>query len=272
MAQVLRNKNLATRFQILIEIAANQPYIQQKDIARRIGVTSQAVSDYISMLEKDGWITSDGRSHYRVTREGVNWVLKALRELQQYSAAAERALTSVTTWAAIAARDIKKGETVGLVMKDGLLYADDYEGAGARGTATGPASAGEDVGMTGIEGLVALEPGQVIIVQVPDIQRGGSRGVDYAKLKTQLARARLVGALGVEAIAALDRAERKPDYIYGVRQAAIEAARSGLSFHLMCAATEEPQLIQSLAEEGIAYRIVDVRTSKRLPPRKRVGR
>ncbi len=55
MAQVLRNKNLATRFQIMVEIAGNQPYIQQKDIARRIGLTSQAVSDYISELEKDGW-------------------------------------------------------------------------------------------------------------------------------------------------------------------------------------------------------------------------
>jgi putative transcriptional regulator len=85
MTQVLRNKNLATRFQILVEIAANQPSIQQKDIARKIGVTSQAVSDYISKLEKDGWITSDGRSRYRITKEGVNWMLKSLRELQQES-------------------------------------------------------------------------------------------------------------------------------------------------------------------------------------------
>ena len=128
MTQVLRNKNLATRFQILVEIAANQPNIQQKDIARKIGVTSQAVSDYISKLEKDGWITSDGRSRYRITKEGVNWMLKSLRELQQYSTTAERVLTNITTWAAIAETDLKKGQPVSLLMTDGLLYATNHLG------------------------------------------------------------------------------------------------------------------------------------------------
>jgi len=46
MAEVLRSKNLATKFQILLEVAANQPNIQQKDIASRLNITSQAVSEY----------------------------------------------------------------------------------------------------------------------------------------------------------------------------------------------------------------------------------
>ena len=108
MTQVLHNKNLATRFQIIVEIAANQPNIQQKDIAQHIGVTSQAVSDYINKLEKDGWITSGGRSRYRITKEGINWMLKSLRQVQQYSISAERVLTNITTWAAIAAVDLEK--------------------------------------------------------------------------------------------------------------------------------------------------------------------
>src|SRR5208283_1082553 len=123
MTQVLHNKNLATRFQIMVEIAANQPNIQQKDIAQNIGVTSQAVSDYISKLEKDGWITSDRRSRYRITQEGVNWMLKSLRELQQYTSTAESVLTNITTWPAIAAVDLKKGQPVSLMMREGLLYA-----------------------------------------------------------------------------------------------------------------------------------------------------
>ena len=165
MPQLLRNKNLATRFQILIEIAANQPYIQQKDIANRIGVTSQAVSDYISKLEKDGWISSHGRSRYRVTQEGVNWVLQALRELQEYSTDAERAITNINTWAAIADIDLKKGQTVGLVMKQGLLFATTYASKGAHGISTHSARKGEDVGITGIEGIVALEPGKITFLE-----------------------------------------------------------------------------------------------------------
>ncbi|MDO9332930.1 MAG: winged helix-turn-helix transcriptional regulator [Dehalococcoidales bacterium] len=259
MAQVLRNKNMATRFQILVEIAANQPYIQQKDIARRIGVTSQAVSEYINKLEKDSWISSDGRSRYRVTREGVNWVLKALRELQQYSTTAERALTNIDTWAAIAEIDLKQGETVGLAMKDGLLFATAYTGKDARGITTCPAQKGEDVGITNIEGIVTLELGQITILEVPDIQNGGTKSVDLNKLRKQLTRANLVGAIGVEAIVALQRVNRKPDYLYGVTQAAVEAARSGLSFAIVCTSSESPTLQQKLADENISYRLVDMR-------------
>lgn len=259
MPQVLRNKNMATRFQILVEIAANQPYIQQKDIAHRIGVTSQAVSDYISQLERDGWINSDGRSRYHITKEGVNWVLKALRELQQYSETAERALTKINTWAAIAKVDLKQGETVGLAMNDGLLFATTYSGKGARGITTCAAHEGEDVGITGIEGIVALEPGKITIMEVPDIQMGGAREVDGTKLRRQLARTNHAGVIGIEALVALQEINRKPDYIYGVTQAAIEAARSGLSFTIVCASRESPSLQKKLAEENIVYKLLDMR-------------
>jgi putative transcriptional regulator len=259
MPQVLRNKNMATRFQILVEIAANQPYVQQKDIARRIGVTSQAVSEYISKLEKDGWISSDGRSRYRITKEGVNWVLKSLRELQQYSNTAERALTNINTWAAIAEKDMKQGEIVGLVMKDGLLFATAYSEKGARGITTSAACKGEDVGVTGIEDIVTLEVGQITILEVPDIQNGGTKSLDLNKLRRQLIRAKLVGAIGVEAIVSLQRVNRKTDYLYGVTQAAVEAARSGLSFTIVCASSESPLLQQKLADENISYRLMDIR-------------
>ena len=34
MAQILKSKKAATKFQILVEIAANQPNIQQKKVAK----------------------------------------------------------------------------------------------------------------------------------------------------------------------------------------------------------------------------------------------
>ena len=39
MAQILQDKAVATKFQILVEIAAAQTNIQQKDIARKLNVT-----------------------------------------------------------------------------------------------------------------------------------------------------------------------------------------------------------------------------------------
>ena len=85
MPQILRNRNLATRFQILVEIAARQPYVQQKDIASKVGITSQAVSEHIKQLAAEGLLACHGRSKYTVTKEGVDWALKALRELQGYA-------------------------------------------------------------------------------------------------------------------------------------------------------------------------------------------
>ncbi|GAI54332.1 unnamed protein product [marine sediment metagenome] len=69
MVEILRNKNAATRFQILVEIAAMQPNIQQRDIAKTLNVTPQAVSDYVKQLLKDGLLISRGRSRYQVSTE-----------------------------------------------------------------------------------------------------------------------------------------------------------------------------------------------------------
>jgi len=259
MPQILRNKNQATRFQILVEIAANQPFIQQKDIAGRIGVTSQAVSEYINTMEKDGWLVSDGRSRYRLTKEGVNWLLKSLRELQQYANAAESTLTRIVVWAAVAELDIRKGQTVGLVMKNGLLVATKYTGKGARGTATADAAKGLDVGVTDIEGIVSLKIGTVTIIEVPDIQSGGSAGVSQEKVQRELAKADFTAALGTEALVTFKRLEVKPDYIYGVTAAALEAARSGLNGTIICTASESPALLQKLADENISYKLIDAR-------------
>jgi putative transcriptional regulator len=259
MAQVLHNKNLATRFQIMVEIAANQPSIQQKDIAKNIGVTSQAVSDYINKLEKDGWITSEGRSRYRITKEGINWMLKSLRQLQQYSFAAERVLTNITTWAAIAEVDLEKSQTVSLEMKNGLLYASNDSKNGASGITAENAKKGEDIGVMDIQGIVKLEAGQVTILEIPTIQNGGSKKVDMTKLKKGLAKGKLTGAIGIEAIVTLRRTGIEPNYLYGVAQAAIEAARSGLPFYVICTGSEVPAVQQKLISENIKYTRIDAR-------------
>ena len=259
MPQVLRNKNYATRFQILVEIAANQPYIQQKDIASRIGVTSQAVSEYINMLEKDNWIQTDGRAHYRITKEGVNWLLKSLRELQQYSSTAERALVNITTWAVIAGADFKAGEQVSLEMKRGLLYAVPFKATGAHGTTTNAAKKGEDIGITGIEDIVTFEIGGITVLEIPDIQDGGSRNADSAKIKQQLEKADVTGAMGIEAIVAVRNLGIEPDFRYGVATAAVEAARSGLKAVIACSRSESPLLLQRLNDENIRFKLIDTR-------------
>lgn len=50
MIKILQTKSGVTKFQVLIEIAAHQPNVRQKEIAAKIGITPQAVSEYIKEL------------------------------------------------------------------------------------------------------------------------------------------------------------------------------------------------------------------------------
>ena len=264
MAQIQRNRNLDTKFQILVQIAANQPNIQQKDIAQKLDVTPQAVSEYIKEMVKDGSVTSDGRSRYRITNEGVNRVLKALKELRAYLTFVERSITNITVCTAVADHDLSQGQVVGLKMKNGLLFTTDALDKAAKGVAVTNARKGEDVGVSNIEGIIEFEIGRITILKVPGIQRGSSRNVDLARLKKELSQKELVGTIGIEALIALRRIGIEPSYLYGVTEAAIEAAHSGLSFLILCTDDDIPALLKRLEEQNLRYEILDLSTGSNL--------
>lgn len=260
MIEVLRNKNLTTRFQILVEIANAGPTVQQKEIARNLSITPQAVSDYIAQLAREGLLVAEGHARYRVTNEGVNWIIKTLRELGDYNAFIQRAITNLSICAAIAADDLKKGQKAGLKMKDGLLFASASQKYEASGITISSAKAGEDVGISGIEGIVPLEVGRVTILRVPGIQRGGSSKVNYDILKQRLAKSDLVTSLGLESMAALRKTGAEFQH-YGAVAAAIEAAKSGLKPLVVCVDSEAADLIARLEKERIAYQLFDAESS-----------
>jgi putative transcriptional regulator len=260
MAQILKSKNLATKFQIMVEIAAHQPNIQQKDIAPRLGITSQAVSEYIRELIRDGWLSSQGRSRYKVTNEGVDWILQMSRQLHSYAWFVSKAVADISTTTAIADSDLSAGQPASLYMKDGSLFASKaIRAKGAKGTAVTEAEKGQDVGIRNIEGVIKLEPGRVMIGKVPNVQDGGSHSTDSTRLEKEVKKARLVGAIGTEALVALLRTGVKPDYLHGVREAAVEGAYCGLPFLVVCSEDNISVLVQRLQEENLDYSIVDLR-------------
>jgi len=263
MAQVLRSKNLATKFQILLGVAANQPNVQQKDIAGKLDITSQAVSEYVKELIKDGWLSSQGRSRYRVTREGVDWILRMARQLHSYSSFVSKVVSDISTSTAIADEDLAVGQPVSLYMKGGLLFASGaVSDEGASGIAVSEAKKGEDVGISNVEGVLKLKTGKITIGKVPNVQEGGSRCTDLARLKGEVDRAKLVGAIGVEALVVLKQIDAKPDYVYGVREAAIEAAYCGLPFLVVSVEDEVSALVQKLEEEGLDCGVIDLKKNR----------
>lgn len=264
MAQILRSKNLATKFQILLEIAASQPNIQQKNIAGKLNISPQAISEYVKELISDGWLASQGRSRYQVTKEGVDWILKMARQLQSYSSFVNKVVSDISVSTAIAADNLSSGQSVSLYMKDGLLFASNKL---ARGAATGiavfDAKKGGDVGISQIEGVIELEMGEVIICKVPDVREGGSRNVDFARLKEELDKGKLVGAIGNESLVTLKSTGKKPDYRYGVKEAMVEAASCGQSFLVVSTEDAASEIVRRLEEEKLEYKIVDLVQNKR---------
>ena len=256
----MRSKNLATKFQILLEIGENQPNIQQKAIAKRLGITSQAVSEYIRELTKDGWVSSMGRSRYNVTREGVDWILKMSRQLQSYYSFVNKVISDISIATAVADTELSSGQKVSLYMKDGLLFASGIlSDEGASGIAVSEAKKGQDIGISDIEGVMKLRTGRITIGKVPGVQQGGSHNIDIARLREEINKGILVGAIGIEAIVAVRQLDREPDYLYGVKEAAVEAAYCGLPFLVVCSEDSVPGLLQRLEEENLDYNIVELR-------------
>ena len=260
MIDLLHSKKESTKFQILVEIAAHQPNVRQKEIADKVGITPQAVSEYIKELTDEGLIFSDGRVRYKVTKSGIEWVLERTAELKRYSKyVMEEIISHVSVWTAIADDDDKSGQTVSLVMREGLLYAIAYKEGTASGVLTSDVKAGEDVGVTDLHGMIELEDVKITVCKVPRVERGGSRNVNLDMLRELTVDARYLCVLGVESLIALRRIDREPNIMFGTNESVVEAAFHGLSSVVVSVDEEVPQLLNRLESEGLAYELHDLR-------------
>lgn len=255
---ILRSKKEITRFQILVEIAAHQPDVMQREIADKIGITPQAVSEYIKDLVSEGLLYSDGRVRYRVTKKGVEWVLERAKELKKYARfVMEDIVSHVSVATAIAKERLDKGQSVSLWMENGLLYAGAGRGDVA-GVTMSEAQEGEDVGVTDLKGMISLPEVNITVCKVPRVERGGSRSVDYEMLKKHAAGKPYIAALGVEALISLRKIKVKPDILFGARESVVEAAFHGLSSLVVSVDEEIPSLLNRLESEGLNYEVVDL--------------
>ena len=255
---ILRSKKESTRFQILVEVAAHQPDVRQREIADKIGVTPQAVSEYIRELVSEGFLYSDGRVRYRVTKKGVEWVLERALEMKKYARyVMEDIVSHVSVATAIARQRFNKGQTVSLWMEGGLLYAGAGEG-NVTGTTISDADGGEDVGVTDLRGMINLPQVDITICKVPRVERGGSRGVDLRVLEKYSKGKPYIAAIGVEALISLQKINIQPNILFGAKESVVEAAFHGLSSLVVSVDEEVPSLLNRLEEEGLNYEVIDL--------------
>ncbi len=258
--KVFKKKGELTKFQILNEIAKQQPHLRQKDIAKKLEITVQAVSENIKSLTDEGFVEIRGdRARYHITNRGIEKLKKEAADLRKYAdEVSETMNTYKSIWPAIADSDLKQGENVWLKMKEGTLYA-VKEKDSAYAEALHDARKGEDVALIKLNGIIELKKGHVVIIKLPVINRGGSRASDLEKINEIYKRGfDRVGIMGTVSRAVINKVNISPDFEFATPHATIAAAKRGLNVLVFAVGNMTKSITSKLGDEGIHYTVEDV--------------
>ena len=255
---------LATGFLVLAEIAARQPSVRQAEIAEKLGISAQAVSECVKSLIKTKLVESSGKGSYMLTPKGYEYLFTGAREIKDVASfLLEEVVSGLKVYTAVAAEDLEPEEKVFLWMEQGMLYAGKRSGK-ASGKTLDAAKRGEDVAVVEVRELVAPPPGMVTVVKVPRVEKGGSRATDIEMLQRLAEDSGFVAALGVEAKVALEKAGIACDAFFGAPHASVEAALHGMRVLTVAVEDELSLLLRKLERAGLNYRLVDANTRRQL--------
>lgn len=265
MMRAFKKRGALTHFQILSEISKQDPHLKQKDLAEKLGITVQAVSENIKTLMELGYITSkDGRSPYKITQDGIDKVKKDAISLRKYSDSVLETMNHYKTiWPAIAKENLDKDDIVGLFMEDGVLYAHKKE-ENATGVVLDDAEEGMDVALTNLTGIIDMGLGEVTVINVPTIKDGGSKSCDFELIKNIYEKGTNTGEK-IDRIAIAGTVSRAvalklgmPISIeYAAPQATANAARKGLNVLAICVGDMSKAFTRELENQKIKFNIID---------------
>lgn len=258
--KVFRKKGELTRFQILTEIAKQQPHLRQKDIALKLGITIQAVSENIKGLTDEGFVEiREDSARYHITKRGIEKLKKEASDLRKYAdEVSETMNTYKSIWPAIAHTDLKKGENVWLKMKEGTLFAVNEE-TSAYAKALHDAQKGEDVALIKLNGIIELKSGDVTIIKLPIINKGGSRTSDLRRIQDICDKGfDRIGIMGTVSRAVIDKLGITADFEFATPYATVAAAKRGLNILVFAVGDMTKSITRKLDDEGIQYTVEDV--------------
>ncbi len=259
--KVFKKKGELTRFQILAEIAKQEPHLRQKDIAEKLGITVQAVSENIKSLADEGFVeTGKGQSRYKITKRGIEKVKNEAGNLRKY---ADQVLETMNTyksiWPAIARERLKTGERVWLEMDQGTLYAVKHE-TPAYAEVLNDAEKGEDVALIKLGGTIKLEPGQVVVIKLPSISQGGSRAADLEKIREIYGNGfDRIGIMGTVSRAVTEKLGIQADFEFATPESTVAAAKRGLKVLVFAVGKMTNSITRKLDYEEVNYVIEDTK-------------
>ena len=168
---ILRKKKVSTRMLILLEIVVNRKG-SMRQIADGVGITPQAVWDYLRKMEEEGTVVMKGRLP-TATVNGVDLLHRNLLSLKGFVDESVSRLAIVASTDAIAAEPLSKGDTVSLVMRDGLLFAAMGDDGPSVGTAQNVCRKWDMVTVSNLRGVMEMEKGGLLLIEILPARSGG---------------------------------------------------------------------------------------------------
>lgn len=180
----MRDLKRNTEMLILVEILLF-PSARLKDIAARLHITVQAVSQYIAEMKNEGLLKEQSGT-LRPTRKGMQIAQEHFTGLKDQVDTILKKISVIDRCVAIAGKKVRNGEPVGLVMEDGMLMAYPGQRSSSTGVALEHADEGDDVLVGQLEGIVDLTLGELLAVEAPSEIDGGSKAADLQRTKSKI--------------------------------------------------------------------------------------
>jgi len=245
--RLLRDLRASTEFLLLLELS-RAPRLRQRELAERLEITPQAVSQYLHELRRRG-LLAGGRGQLRLTSEGIEYLHRRFEELREFVVATTALLPVIAETEAYAAGSIEPGDSVGLRMERGRLTAHPRTVAPSRGVALGAAERGEAVRVGSLEGIVDLKPGAILLLELPPAFRGGARRLGPSvRTRLRSARVDVAGGLDPWGATALEAAGWPDALVHAPVQSAISAVQRGLQVALVGCEADVQMAIRELEE------------------------
>ncbi len=254
--KVLLSRKDTVKFLILSELMKRKDS-SQRDIAKKLGITPQAVSEHFKELISEGLVKAVHRGYYEVTERGKEWLRENLFDLHSFAEDLIKKIYSDQV-VAIAVGKIEEGDSVRFWIEDGYIYAKKEERG--NGIALISAEDGEDILVKPTSGFeLPKEKGEIIVVKVPDIVEGGSRKVDIEKLRELIwSRPKsIVVSVGIEALVTSRKAGVEPIF-FGGKAVCVEAAHMGSGVIVLCVENMLDDLLRTLIDEDLKFDIKEL--------------
>jgi putative transcriptional regulator len=194
---------------------------------------------------------------YVLTPRGVERLIGYTKFLQMQARKTASRLRMERLWSAVACKQIRAGEEVGLVMKNGVICAvsRSCKDAKAFGVAKYETRKGDDVALRNMRGTINLSPGTVTVVTIPSINEGGSRRVDLVKVRQIHMRSNpnRIGVMGTVARVVANKLNFRVDLEFGVSRSAAMAALRGLDVLVLSTGRMTNRVLEEVEKVNIRH-------------------